>query len=115
MSKANLVSEHDAEAWDKHRAKHTPKTLKVHGRSLSTWAREILGQDLKRIETAIQLGVTSGESNTDIAHRVIGSRKHNGINGMTEITRQHILALGRGYLRKRKTRMGGASTNGSAK
>lgn len=115
MSNLTIVGEHDAEAWNKHRAKHAPKVQKIHGRSLATWAREILGDDLKRIESAIQLGLTSGDSNTDIAHRVIGSRQHNGINGMTEITRQHILALGRGYLRKRKTRMGGASTDGPAK
>jgi hypothetical protein len=115
MSNATITSEHDAASWNRHRAKHAPKSLKVYGRSLSTWAREVLGQDLKRIETAIQLGVTSGDSNTDIAHRVIGSRKHNGINGMTEVTRQHILALGRGYLRKRKTRMSGASTDGPEK
>lgn len=74
--------------------------LKIYGRSLHFWARSILGNDLKNIESAIKLGVMAGDSNTDVAHRVIGSRKHNGVNGMTEITRHHILHLGKGYLRK---------------
>lgn len=108
MSNAEIKHEHDAESWNRHRAKHAPKVQKIYGRSLATWAREITGQDLKRIETAIKVGLGAGESNTDIAHRVIGSRQHNGINGMTEITRQHILTLGRGYLRKKLRRNGPA-------
>lgn len=103
--------EHGSEGWDKHRAKHAPKKLKVYGKSLDHWARHIAGQDLKRIETVINTGLLAQDDNTAIAHRVIGSRRHNGINGVTEITRQHILHLGRGYLRKRKNRMGGASTD----
>lgn len=101
-----IKSEHDAESWNRHRAKHAPKVLKVHGKSLAAWARDILGQDLTRIQTAISNGVLAGDSNTDIAHRVIGSRRHNGINGMTEITRQHVIALGRGYLHKKARRNG---------
>lgn len=104
------MHEHDADAWNQHRAKHAPKQLKLFGRSLHHWARSILGNDLKNIESAIKNGILAGDSNTDIAHRVIGSRKHNGVNGMTEITRQHILHLGRGYLRK-KTRNGPGKTS----
>jgi hypothetical protein len=81
---------------------------KIYGKSLNHWAREVCGQDLKRIESAIKLGLSAQDDHMMIAHRVIGSRRHNGINGMTEITRQHILQLGRGYLRKRKNRMSGA-------
>jgi hypothetical protein len=109
------MHEHDAEAWNRHRAKHAPKKLTIFGRDLNHWARSLLGNDLKNIESAIKNGILAGDSNTDIAHRVIGSRKHNGVNGMTEITRQHILHLGRGYLRKAKSRMRGSSADGPAK
>jgi hypothetical protein len=82
---------------------------RIYGQSLASWARGIATQDAKRIHSAISVGLTSGEDNTDIAHRVIGSRSMNGCNGMTEVTRQHILSLGRGLLSKRKTRMVGFS------
>lgn len=108
--------EHDGEAWAKHRRRTgQKKTLKIHGQTLASWARSIAAQDAKRIHTAISVGLTAGEDNTDIAHRVIGSRRTNGSNGMTEITRQHILHLGRGLLHRRKTRMSGASKDGPAK
>jgi hypothetical protein len=101
--------EHDGGAFAKHRIRTgQKKTLKIHGQPLHAWAQNIAAQDANRIQTAISVGLTAGEDNTDIAHRVIGSRRHNGSNGMTEITRQHILSLGRGLLKKRKSRMRGA-------
>lgn len=100
--------EHDGEAWAKHRVRTgQKKTLRIHGRDLASWARDIANQDAHRIHSAISVGLTAGEDNTDIAHRVIGSRRLNGSNGMTEITRQHILRLGKGLLHKRKARMAG--------
>lgn len=101
--------QHDGGAWDKHRLRTgRKKTLKIHGHELAHWARNIAAQDAERIHTALSVGLTAGEDNTDIAHRVIGSRRSNGVNGMTEITRQHIFRLGRGLLHKRKSRMSGA-------
>lgn len=98
--------EHDGSAWAKHRRRTGQKLpLKIHGHELAHWARNIAAQDAERIHTAISVGLTAGEDNTDIAHRVIGSRRLNGSNGMTEITRQHILRLGKGLLHKRKGRM----------
>lgn len=98
--------EHNGVAWDRHR--RAPRPLKIHGQSLASWARGIAVQDAQRIHTAISIGLTAGEDNTDIAHRVIGSLRSNGVNGMTEITRQHILSLGRGLLHRRKSRLGGS-------
>jgi hypothetical protein len=95
--------EHDGVAWDRHR--RAPRKLKIHGHELAHWARNIAAQDAERIHSAISVGLTAGEDNTDIAHRVIGSRRMNGVNGATEITRQHILRLGKGLLHKRKARM----------
>lgn len=101
--------EHNGVAWDRHR--RAPRPLKIMGHSLATWARGIHAQDTQRIATAISIGLTAGDSNTDIAHRVIGSRRMNGVDGVTEITRQHILRLGHGLLKKRKTRMAGHSSD----
>jgi hypothetical protein len=98
--------EHDGIAWDRHR--RAPRTLKIHGHGLAAWARGIAQQDAERIHSALSVGLTAGDSNTDIAHRVVGSRRLNGINGATEITRQHVLRLGKGLLHKRKSRMSGA-------
>lgn len=103
--------EHDGSAWAKHRRRTGErKKLLIHGHELAHWARNIAAQDAERIHTAISVGLTAGEDNTDIAHRVIGSRRLNGSNGMTEITRQHILRLGKGLLHKRKSRMSGSSS-----
>jgi hypothetical protein len=88
----------------------TSEPLKIHGHTLAAWARKIAIQDANRIHTALSVGLTAGEDNTDIAHRVIGSRRSNGTNGMTEITRQHIVHLGRGLLHKRKSHMRGSSS-----
>lgn len=98
--------EHDGEAWTKHRRRMgQKKVLKIHGQHLAAWAQNIAAMDAERIHTAISVGLTAGEDNTDIAHRVVGSRRLNGSNGATEITRQHILRLGKGLLHSRKGRM----------
>lgn len=100
----NEKHEHDGGAWDKHRVRMgKKKTIKIHGHSLATWARALANQDAMRIKTAISVGLTAGEDNTDIAHRVVGSRRSNGANGATEVTRQHVYRLGHGLLLKRKT------------
>jgi hypothetical protein len=104
--------EHEATSWDRHR--RAPRPLTIYGHGLASWARGIAAQDGNRIHSAISVGLTAGESNTDIAHRVIGSRHLNGVNGATEVTRQHILRLGKGLLHKRKSRLGGSDGNDPA-
>lgn len=99
--------EHHADAWNKHRGRFSPRAVKIHGQSLGNWCAHLLAQDSDRIETAIQAGMSAGEDNMTIAHRVIGSAAFNGANGATEYTRQQLLRLGAGYLRKRKRHMGG--------
>lgn len=101
------TDEHGAEAWEKHRQRQRPRRIKINGQTLATWARSLLNSEMRLVEMAIRTGLQSGEANTDIAHRVIGSRKLNGTNGVTELTRQHILRLAKGYLRA-KSRMGGS-------
>lgn len=70
----------------------------IYERSLASWAKAIFDQDARIIRTAISVGLTSGDDNTDIAHRVIGSRRFNGSNGVTAVTRSCVLQLGRGAL-----------------
>lgn len=98
--------EHDGAAWDKHRAKHRAKPskplLKIHGQSLAWHAQRIANHEAMLVHSAVSIGLTSGDENTDIAHRVIGSRRNNGCEGVTEMTRRLIMRLGRGYLHERK-------------
>lgn len=100
--------QHDGGAWAKHRIRTGQrKTLKIHGHTMAVHARRVAEMDAQNIHTAISVGLTAGEDNTDIAHRVVGSRRLNGVNGATETTRQHIYALGRGLMLKRKNLMRG--------
>lgn len=108
---ADDVHEHSEAGWSRHRQKGRRKPLKIYGHHIGRWARAIHTQDAQRIASAISIGLTAGDSNTDIAHRVIGSRRLNGADGVTEITRQHIFRLGKGLLSKRKSRMSGAASD----
>jgi len=100
--------QHDGAAWAKHRIRTGQrKTLRIHGQTMAAWARKIAEIDAQNIHTALSVGLTAGDDNTDIAHRVVGSRRLNGTNGATEVTRQHIFRLGRGLLAKRKNLMRG--------
>jgi len=87
--------------------------LKIRGHSLAVHAQHFAHREAALVHTALSVGLTAGEENTDIAHRVIGSRRNNGVEGVTEMTRRHLYALGRSYLheRKRKIRMGGGATD----
>ena len=92
------TDEHNAEAWAKHRQRQKPRRIKIKGQTLATWARSLLNNEMRVVEMAIRSGLQHGMDNTDIAHLVIGSRRLNGKNGATEVTRQHILRLAKGYL-----------------
>jgi hypothetical protein len=103
------TDEFGEDAWAKHRQRQRPRRIKINGQTLATWARSLITNEMRTVEMAIRSGLQSGMSNSDIAHLVIGSRKLNGVNGVTELTRQHILRLAKGYLRA-KSRMGGSDT-----
>lgn len=101
--------EFNEDSWARHRQRQQPRRIKINGQTLATWARSLLNHEMRVVEMAIRSGLQHGEDNTEIAHRVIGSRKLNGVNGATELTRQHILRLAKGYLRA-KSRMSGSAT-----
>ena len=76
------------------------KTLKAivssrpfEGKVLSQWVKRLQEEDLRRIDSAIRVGMVSGESSAAIARRVVGDSKLNGINGVTEVTRRQADAI----------------------
>lgn len=80
---------------------------KIKDRSLAQWAAAIADADAKRIDNAIRTGLIGGLDNTEIARNVIGSLQVRGVDGVTEITRQHVIRLGRAAIKpliRRKAR-----------
>jgi SPP1 gp7 family putative phage head morphogenesis protein len=65
------------------------------GRTLRSWAKSIAAEDIRRIESAIRIGMVAGESSDVIARRVVGSARLAGADGVTEITRQQAAAITR--------------------
>ena len=63
------------------------------GRLLSEWAETMAAEDLRRIQSAIQMGMISGESADEITRRVMGTAKLDGIDGITEISRRQVQAI----------------------
>jgi hypothetical protein len=75
------------------------KNPKIKDRSLAQWAQAIATDDAKRIDNAIRIGLIGGLDNTEIARNVIGSLQLRGVDGVTEVTRQHVIRLGRAAVR----------------
>lgn len=75
--------------------------------SLAKWAAYFAAIDLKAIDAAIRAGLISGEDNTEIARRVVGSMALNGVDGVTEYTRNKIAHLGRAAIKSANLRKAG--------
>lgn len=65
------------------------------GRILKEWAQVMESDDLRRIHSAIQLGMVAGESSSVIARRVAGTGILKGADGVTEATRRQVAAVTR--------------------
>lgn len=65
------------------------------GRTLREWARKIQADDLARLDSAIKIGVVQGETNDQIARRLVGSARLRGRDGVTQVTRNQAEALTR--------------------
>lgn len=65
------------------------------GRTLREWARQIQTDDVRRIDSAIKIGITQGETNNQIARRLVGTARLRGQDGVTQITRRQAAALTR--------------------
>jgi hypothetical protein len=68
--------------------------------------RAIAAREQKSVHMHILRAAMAGLSNTDTAHVIIGSRRLNGVNGLTEQTRRCFSRLGREYLQRRRANMG---------
>lgn len=65
------------------------------GRVLREWASTAAGDDLRRIENAVRLGMVSGESNAAIARRVVGTKSLRGADGVTAAARRNVQSITR--------------------
>lgn len=75
--------------------------------SLAKWAAYFAQQDIKAIDAAIRAGLINGEDNTEIARKVVGSMALNGVDGVTEFTRNKIAHLGRAAIKAFNQRKAG--------
>lgn len=65
------------------------------GRILKDWAATMEAEDIRRIHSAIQLGMVAGETTDAIVRRVVGSTALKGTDGITELTRRQVQAITR--------------------
>lgn len=65
------------------------------GRILKDWASSMAAEDIRRIHSAIQMGMVAGETNDTIARRVVGTRALKGSDGVTEMTRRQVQTITR--------------------
>lgn len=71
------------------------KSKPFQGRVMKDWIKTLRDEDIRRIEASVQIGMAQGESNSDIAKRVVGTAQLRGTEGVTEITRRQAAALTR--------------------
>lgn len=65
------------------------------GRTLHSWAKTIAADDIRRIESAVRIGMVAGEPSDVIARRVVGTARLKGADGVTEITRTQAAGITR--------------------
>lgn len=63
------------------------------GRLLKQWIDKLASDDVARIQGAIQMGMTQGETAKQIATRVVGTKSTNGANGVLQITRNQLESI----------------------
>lgn len=70
-------------------------TRPLHGKPLSAWASEMKANDIKRIEAALRVGMTQGESLQELTRRVVGTEALQGRDGVTQATRAEAHTISR--------------------
>lgn len=65
------------------------------GRTLREWSESIARTDVDRIIGQVRIGVVQGETNDQIARRVVGTARLRRTDGVTEITRRNAQAITR--------------------
>ena len=72
------------------------------GRSYAAHAARIARDDHNRIDKTLRSELIAGKDSQEIARKIIGNARLNGVDGVTEITRQQIARLGVSAIRKRR-------------
>lgn len=65
----------------------------IGGVSYARWAKYFVNDEVGRIDTALKTGLMRGFDSLILARMVVGSAGVNGIDGVTEVTRQKIRNL----------------------
>lgn len=65
------------------------------GRIMKEWAAKMESDDIARIGAALQQGMVQGETNDQIARRVVGTGSFQGTDGATQATRNQVAAVTR--------------------
>jgi hypothetical protein len=65
------------------------------GKTLKQWADDVSKGDVLRMQQQIRIGLTQGEAVPDIAKRLVGTVKLNGVDGVFEMTRRHAASVTR--------------------
>lgn len=75
--------------------KHIVTSRPFEGRILKDWAATMQQEDIRRIGSAIHMGMVQGESSSDIARRVVGTGALNGTDGVLQLTRTQVQSITR--------------------
>lgn len=71
------------------------KTRPFEGKVLSTWQKQLRQTDINRMTDEIRIGIVQGETQNQMARRIVGTARLRGSDGVTEITRRAALAITR--------------------
>ena len=71
------------------------RTDPFRGKTLSAWASNIKRADINKIRDEIRIGLIDGDTNREIARRVVGTARLRGSDGITEITRRQAAGITR--------------------
>ena len=69
------------------------KTKPFEGKTLKQWSRSMAAADLARISDQIKIGMVQGENIDQISRRIVGTRRANGQDGVTQITRNQAAGV----------------------
>ena len=71
------------------------KTRPFEGKTLATWQKQLRQTDLNRMTDEIRIGIVQGETQHQMARRIVGTARLRGSDGVTEITRRAAMAITR--------------------
>lgn len=76
----------------------------IMGNTFAQWAAYLTATEFARIDSTLRAAINAGLDNTEVARRVIGSADRNGVDGVTEITRQQMVNLAKSEFKSLRLR-----------